>query len=135
MECIFCKIVKGELPCYKVYEDEDFLGFLDIRPLTKGNSLIIPKKHFRWVDEVPNFGDYFEVARKAGLAAKKVFGAKWISYITIGLEVPHAHIRVIPRYPDDLHGDLPDLNKIEEFSENEMKKIAEKISKYLMSNF
>lgn len=126
-DCVFCKIVRGEIPCYKVYEDEDFLGFLDIRPLTKGNTLIIPKKHYHWVDDVPNFGDYFEVAKKIGLAAKKAFGAEWICYLTLGLEVSHAHIRVIPRYPDDLHGVVVDLEKIEKIPENEMRKIATKL--------
>jgi len=127
MDCIFCKIVKGEVPSYKVYEDSDFLSFLDIRPLTKGNCLVVPKKHYQWVYDVPNFGEYFEVAKKVGFAGKKAFGAEWISFLTLGLEVPHAHIRVIPRYPDDLHDVVVDIEKFENFSEEQMKKIAEAI--------
>ena len=115
------------MPCYKVYEDKDFLGFLDIRPLTKGNSLIIPKKHFRWVDDVPNVGEYFKVAAKVGIATKRIFGADWICYLTLGLEVPHAHIRVIPRYKNDLHDIIVDLEKTENISKQEMEKIAEQI--------
>ena len=102
-DCIFCKIVAGKLPCYKVYEDEKYLGFLDIRPLTLGNSLLIPKKHHRWVFDVPEFGEYFEIAKKIALASEKVLKTESVSLLTLGYEVPHAHIRIIPRYPDDLH--------------------------------
>jgi histidine triad (HIT) family protein len=125
--CLFCKIVKGEIPSYKVYEDDNFLSFLDIRPLTKGNALVIPKKHYHWTYDVPSFGEYFEVAREVGLASKRAFGAEWISFLTLGLEVPHAHIRVIPRYKDDLHEIVVDINVFEKFDEYEMKEIAKKI--------
>jgi histidine triad (HIT) family protein len=130
-DCIFCKIVKGELPCYKVYEDDNFLSFLDIRPLTKGNSLVIPKKHYHWVYDVPNFGDYFEVAKKVGLAAKKSLGADWICFLTLGLEIPHAHIRVIPRYKKDQHDIVVDINVAEEINKNEMQHIARSISEII----
>ncbi|MCX6705850.1 MAG: HIT domain-containing protein, partial [Candidatus Woesebacteria bacterium] len=73
--CIFCKIVKGEIPCYKVYEDNNFLAFLDIKPLTRGNSLLISKKHYRWVYDVPDFGSYWEAAKKVALATIKALGA------------------------------------------------------------
>jgi len=126
-DCIFCKIVKGKIPSYKLYEDKNFLSFLDIRPLTKGNALVIPKKHYHWTYSVPNFGKYFEVAKKVGLASQKAFGAEWICFLTLGLEIPHAHIRVIPRYKKDLHGVVVDINVLERFDENEMKKIAKKI--------
>ncbi|PIV70927.1 HIT family protein, partial [Candidatus Roizmanbacteria bacterium CG17_big_fil_post_rev_8_21_14_2_50_39_7] len=98
MDCIFCKIVKGEIPSYQVYEDELFLGFLDIFPLSKGNTLLIPKKHYRWVNDVLEFGEYWEAARKISRTMEKKLGATSISYLTFGEEVPHAHIRIIPRY-------------------------------------
>jgi histidine triad (HIT) family protein len=126
-DCIFCKIVKGEIPSYKVYEDADFLAFLDIRPLTKGNTLIIPKKHFRWTYDVPNFGAYFEVAKKVGLATQKAFDAKWLSFLTLGWEVPHAHIRVIPRYEKDLHKSLVSIDIFEKYTPEEMKEIGDRI--------
>jgi histidine triad (HIT) family protein len=126
-DCVFCKIVNKEIPAHVVYEDEDFIAILDHRPLTKGNSLIIPKKHYRWVYDVPNFGNYFEVAKKVGLAAQKLYDAEWISFITLGWEVPHAHIRVIPRYKNDPHSTLVDINKFDHFSKEEMEKIAEEI--------
>ena len=126
-DCVFCKISKGEIPSYKVYEDDDFLGILDIRPMTKGHCQIIPKKHYRWTYDVPNFGEYFEVAKKVGVAAKEAFGAEWLSFLTIGHEIDHAHIWVMPRYSNDKHGDVIDLSKSESFSEEEMEQIAQKI--------
>jgi histidine triad (HIT) family protein len=95
-DCIFCKIVKGEIPSYKVYEDEQFLAFLDIHPQTPGHVQIIPKEHIRYVWDVPNAGAYFELAQKIALAQRKVFGTEWILSKIIGDEVPHAHIWVFP---------------------------------------
>jgi histidine triad (HIT) family protein len=129
-DCILCQIVKGKLPCYKVYEDKDFLGFLDIRPLTKGNSLLIPKKHYRWVDDVPNFGAYWEAARKISKAINKSLGSYTTCYLTLGFEVAHAHIRIIPRYKnkeDDQQSEMVRLEIVNHYSEAEMKKIAHKI--------
>jgi len=128
-DCIFCKIVKGDIPSYKVYEDADFIAFLDIRPLTKGNTLIVTKKHRRWVIDEPKFGSYFEVAKKVGLATQKAFGAEWISFLTLGLEVPHAHIRVIPRYKKDMQGPVPNIKIFEKFSDEEMVDIADRIER------
>lgn len=123
-ECIFCKIVKGQIPCYKVYDDKDFLGFLDIFPLSPGNTLLIPKKHYRWVYDVPNFGKYWEVARNIGTGIITSMGATSINFLTVGEEVPHAHIRIIPRYKND-------KSPIEIFPkklpEDEMKIITNKI--------
>jgi len=128
-DCVFCKIVKCEIPSYKVYEDNNFLAFLDIKPLTKGNTLVVPKKHFRWVYDVPNFGDYFEIAKKVGLGAKEAFKADWICFLTLGWEVPHAHIRVIPRYEKDRHDLVVDINVAENFTEEEMHKISKQLKK------
>lgn len=127
-ECIFCKIVSKQIPGYTVYEDDKFLSFLDIHPLTKGNCLVIPKKHYQWTYDVPEFGDYFEIAKKVGLAAQKAFSAEWICFLTLGLEVPHAHIRVIPRYPGDKHGEVVNLSLTENYSTKQMAAIATKIT-------
>ena len=126
-DCIFCKIVAGELPCYKVYEDEKYLGFLDIHPLTLGNSLLIPKDHHRWVFDVPNFGEYFEVARKIALASEKVLNIESVSLLTLGYEVPHAHIRIIPRFMDDLHQKGIDTTIDVKTSPEQMLKISQDI--------
>ncbi len=126
-DCIFCKIVAGEIPCHKVWEDDNFLGFLDIKPINKGQSLLIPKKHYRWVDDVPNFGDYFEAAKKIGLATRKVLSPLTICYVTLGFAVSHAHIRIIPRFPDDGHDDGLNFRLFKEVSTEELKEVAKKI--------
>jgi histidine triad (HIT) family protein len=94
--CIFCKIVRGEIPCYKVYEDDNFLAFLDINPQSPGHTQVIPKKHHRWVWDVENVGEYFEVARKVALAQRKAFDTDFVLSKIVGDEVPHAHIWVFP---------------------------------------
>lgn len=101
--CVFCKIVRGEIPSYKVYEDEEFLAFLDIHPHTPGHTQVIPKKHFRWVWDLPagrqmspNIGGYFEIVKKIADAQRKAFETDWILSRIIGDEVPHAHIWVFP---------------------------------------
>lgn len=94
--CIFCKIVAGEIPCRKLYESDDFLAFVDINPRSPGHSLVIPKDHYRWVWDVPNAGEYFEVAKKIALAQQKAFGTEAIWARVTGEEVPHAHIWVLP---------------------------------------
>lgn len=126
-DCIFCKIVAGEIPCYKTYEDDLFLGFLDIRPLNNGNSLLIPKIHHRWVNDVPEFGEYWEAARKLALKTGGTVGSDFITYLTLGEEVPHAHIRIIPRFENDVHKNGIDLSLVTEMSAEEMKSLAEKI--------
>lgn len=94
--CIFCKIAREDIPSYKVYEDNDFLAFLDIHPQSPGQVQVIPKKHYRWVWDVPNVGDYFEVVRKIALAQKKVFATDFILSKIVGEEIHHAHIWVFP---------------------------------------
>ena len=102
-DCLFCKIAAGELPLYKVYEDAEFLAFLDIHPQGAGHVQIIPKKHYRWVWDVPEPGRYFEVAAQIANAQRKAFGTDWILSRIVGDEVHHAHIWVYPNrnIPDD----------------------------------
>ncbi|MGH7175664.1 MAG: HIT family protein [Minisyncoccia bacterium] len=106
-DCVFCKIVRGELPSYKVYEDKDFLAFIDIHPETPGHVQVIPKQHYRWIWDVPNFGDYFEVVKKIARAQQKAFGTDWIIQKSVGDEVHHAHVWVIPS--DEASGDKMDF--------------------------
>jgi len=123
--CIFCKIVRGELPAFKVYDDGIFFGFLDIQPLNPGNVLLVPKKHYRWVYDVPEFGRYFETAKKIGLAAQRAVGADSINFLTVGEEVPHAHIRIIPRFKND--GGVMELVNIKTIEKPKMQEIAKLI--------
>ena len=106
-DCIFCKIVKNEIPCNKVYEDENFLAFLDIRPLGPGHTQVITKQHYRFVWDVPNAGAYFEVVKKIALAQKKAFNADIVRSQIYGEEVFHAHVWVWPNVPgntEDIKG-------------------------------
>lgn len=103
--CIFCKIVKGEIPSHKVYEDENFLAFLDIHPQSPGHVQVIPKQHHRWVWDVPNAGRYFEIAKKIAEAQQKAFNTEAIWSKIMGDEVPHAHIWVYPS-PSTVKADM-----------------------------
>jgi histidine triad (HIT) family protein len=127
MDCIFCKIVKGEIPSYKVYEDENFFAFLDIAPKNKGHTLVIPKEHYRWVWDVPNIGEYYEAVRKVAEAIKKAMDTDYVVSMVFGEEVPHAHVWLVPRFEDDGHGGAIDLSIKREVSAEEMKEIADKI--------
>jgi len=126
-ECIFCKIVKHEISSYCVYEDTNFYGFLDIRPLNIGNSLLIPKKHYQWVYDVPNFGHFWEAAKNIALATQKVVSSHSINFLTLGYEVPHAHIRIIPRFDNDGHTDGIRLSAVKDISKKEMLKVSKTI--------
>jgi len=116
-DCVFCKIVKKEIPAHIVYEDADFLAFLSIDPRSPGHTLVVPKKHYRWVWDVPEAGKYFEIARKIALAEKKAFDQEEIWSQVVGEEVPHAHIWVFPS-PPKTKGDKKDF-------EGNKKKIVE----------
>jgi histidine triad (HIT) family protein len=105
--CIFCKIIKGELPSHKVDENENFYALLDINPVSVGHTLIIPKTHYRWVWDVPNIGEYFEFARKIARAQQKAFNEEAIWIGVKGEEVPHSHVSVLPQ--SDLKGDKKDF--------------------------
>lgn len=98
MSSIFTKIIKGEIPCYKIAEDENYLAFLDINPLAKGHTLVIPKKE---VDYYFHLGGddlcgLTLFSKKVAEALKKVIPCKKIGLTVIGLEVPHVHIHLIP---------------------------------------
>jgi histidine triad (HIT) family protein len=105
--CIFCKIVSGEISATKVYEDENYLAFLDINPQSPGHTQVIPKTHYRWVWDVPNVGEYFELVRKIAKAQQKAFNTEWVLSKIVGDEVAHAHIWVFPS--DEATGDENDF--------------------------
>ena len=98
MPSIFSKIVAGDFPCYKVAENENFLAFLDIFPLAKGHTLVIPKKEIDYIFDI-NSKEYDELWNFAKIVAKgmrKVIECERISIVVMGLDVPHAHIHLIP---------------------------------------
>lgn len=128
--CIFCKIVAGKSPAYKVYEDELFLAFLDINPRTRGHTLLIPKKHYVWIYDVPEFTQCWDTVLKITRAMQKVFKPGYITYFTYGLEVPHAHIHILPRSEGE-RGFVPDIRY---FSPREMTEITDKIKQGITLN-
>ena len=98
MPSIFSKIVSGDIPAYKVAEDEHHLAFLDIFPLAKGHALVIPKKETDYIFDITS-GEYLELwkfAQKVAKAMDKVIACERIGVAVIGLEVPHAHIHLVP---------------------------------------
>lgn len=98
MSSIFSKIIKGEIPCYKVAENEKFLAFLDIMPLKKGHVLVIPKVEVDFIFDMEDalLGDMMIFSKEVAQKMKRVLPCKKIGVTVIGLEVPHAHIHLIP---------------------------------------
>ena len=127
-DCIFCKIAAGEIPSNKIYEDSNFLAFLDIRPLSEGMSLVIPKKHV-----TPNFPDSdpevlsegIKVTHKVANMLQKALNTKRVFLSIEGLDVDHLHFKLYPS-----HGKSPGeilRNGPAEISEKELEELAEKI--------
>ena len=98
MGSIFSRIVKGEIPCYKIAEDDNFLAFLDAFPLKEGHTLVIPKKEVDYIFDLDDadFEGLMKFSKKVALAIKKSVPCKRVSMQVIGLEVPHAHVHLIP---------------------------------------
>jgi histidine triad (HIT) family protein len=125
---VFMDIVEGKIPSYKVYEDDSFFAFLDIYPRAKGHTLVIPKKPFRFVYDVPEFGKYWEAVYKITAAIQKGLQPTWVNYATFGLEVPHAHVHILPRYtPLDQDGQAVFPKEVLQFEKAEFEDIAAKI--------
>ena len=106
MSSIFSKIVSGEIPCYKVMEDDKFLAFLDVFPLVKGHTLVIPKTEIDYIFDLDDqhLADFHFFAKKEATLLKSAIPCKKIGMSVIGLEVPHAHIHLIPM------NNVPDMN-------------------------
>lgn len=126
LDCIFCKIIKGEIPSAKVYEDEKCFAFLDINPVNYGHLLLIPKTHHQMMYDVPDelVAHMFIRVKELMVKVKEALQADYVTVSVVGLDVPHFHIHLIPRYHDDgLAGFWP----TKKYGENEMLAIAEKI--------
>ena len=108
MDCIFCKIVNEEIPCYKLAENDNAIAFLDIMPITKGHFIVIPKKHFEFAEDAPEelMANLMTLATQLAAAAKKTLKCDGINFIINSGKhawqiVPHVHLHVVPRYNDD----------------------------------
>jgi histidine triad (HIT) family protein len=130
MASIFSRIVKGEIPCYKVAEDDQFLAFLDINPLTAGHTLVVPKKETDYIFDIDDheLGAFHLFSKRVARAIEKSVKCKRIGVAIIGLEVPHAHIHLIPM--NDM-GDLNFANPKLKFSKEEFQEMAERIASNL----
>jgi histidine triad (HIT) family protein len=98
MATIFTKIVNGEIPCYKVAEDENYFAFLDINPLAEGHTLVIPKREEDYIFNLEDeeLGGLMKFAKKVAASLKANIECKRVAVVVLGLEVPHAHIHLIP---------------------------------------
>ena len=127
MASIFTKIVNGEIPAYKVAEDENYLAFLDIFPVAKGHTLVIPKKEVDYLfdldDELYTGLQLF--AKKVAAGLKKAIPCEKVGVLVLGLEVPHAHIHLVPMQNE---GDLLNFSEKKKFTPEEFQEITELIA-------
>ncbi len=126
MATIFTKIVQGTIPCYKIAEDEKYFAFLDINPLTKGHTLVIPKQETDYLFDLEDklLAGLMVFAKKIAAAIEKSVDCKRIGVVVLGLEVPHAHIHLIPMQSEaDVSFSKPKLR----LDQSEMQKIADTI--------
>ena len=127
MASIFSKIIMGEIPSYKVAEDEQFFAFLDIRPLAKGHTLVVPRKEVDYIFDLDDqlLADMIVFSKKLGRAIEKVVPCKRMGMSVLGLEVPHAHIHLVPiNSVYDIDFKKPAV----EMSQDEFLDLAKKIS-------
>lgn len=127
MATIFTKIINGEIPCYKIAEDEDFYAFLDINPLAKGHTLVVPKLEVDYYFDIEDklIGKMNIFCKKIATAIESQVKCQRIGVAVLGLEVPHAHVHLIPI--NNLH-DINFARPKLKFSEDEFKEIARVIS-------
>ena len=129
-KCVFCKIVRGELPSTRIYEDDEVLAFLDIGPIIKGHTLVIPKKETDYIFDIadPELGGMMVFAKKLAKAVEKAVPCTRIGIAVLGLEVPHAHIHLIPI---NSLGDINFANPKLKFSPEEFAAVAKAIVSHL----
>lgn len=130
MATIFSRIVNGEIPCYKIAENEKCFAFLDINPLAKGHTLVIPKQETDYLFELDNelLAELSVFSKKVALAIDKAIPCKRVGVAVLGLEVPHAHIHLVPLQSEaDISFSKPKLK----LSQEEMEEIAAKIRSFL----
>lgn len=126
---IFSRIIAGELPSYKVAEDDNFYAFLDINPITWGHTLVVPKKETDYLFDIEDkdLADMTVFTKRVAEAIKKAIPCRKVGMAVLGLEVPHAHIHLVPLKNE---GDMDFRKKIENPSPEKMKETAEAIARY-----
>lgn len=128
--CTFCRIVKNEIPADRVYEDDQILAFLDINPVTAGHTLVIPKKHYPMMTDVPDelLSYIFAKSKRLMKTMEMAFEADFVVISVVGIDVPHFHIHIIPRKYND---NLADFWPTKKYAEGEAREAAEKIRNYI----
>jgi histidine triad (HIT) family protein len=128
MATIFTRIINGEIPCYKVAENDRYFAFLDINPLKAGHTLVVPKKETDYLFDLSDddLSGMMVFSKKVAEAIRRAFPCNRIGVAVLGLEVPHAHIHLVPM---DSMEDVNFKNPKLKFSQEEFRQIAEKISK------
>lgn len=131
MATIFTKIINGEIPCYKIAEDENYFAFLDINPLKPGHTLVVPKKEVDYIFDLDDnqLSGLVLFSKKIASAIKIAFPCNRIGVAILGLEIPHAHIHLVPM---DSMGDINFKNPKLKFSPEEFREIADKIRKKII---
>jgi histidine triad (HIT) family protein len=132
MATIFTRIINGEIPCYKVAEDENYFAFLDINPLRAGHTLVVPKKETDYIFDLDDkqLSGLILFSKKVASAIRNVVPCNRIGVAILGLEVPHAHIHLVPM---DTMEDINFKNPKLKFTPEEYREIADKISKKFIS--
>ena len=125
-DSIFTKIIKGEIPCYKIAEDDRFIAFLDVFPIKKGHTLVVPKAQIDYLFDLNDslLSDLMLFAKKVALKMERAIPCERIGVAVIGLEVPHAHIHLVPL---DTVGDIDFGQPKLQLSTEEMAEIADSI--------
>lgn len=127
MSSVFSKIIAGEIPCYKIAENENYLAFLDIFPLKKGHVLVIPKKEVDYIFDLDDttYNGLMAFSKHVALAIKKAIPCNRVGVAVIGLEVPHAHVHLVPINTDN---DMNFANVKLKLAKEEFEQIAKEIS-------
>ena len=127
---IFSRIIAGEIPCYKVAEDDNYFAFLDISPLAKGHTLVIPKREVDYIFDLTDeeIAGMQVFAKKVAIAIKKAIPCVKVGQCVLGLEVPHAHIHLVPMQSE---ADLRVTNPRVELTKDEFEEIAKSIRENL----
>lgn len=130
MPSIFTKIINGEIPCYKIAEDENYIAFLDVFPLKKGHTLVVPKKEIDYIFDLDSetYQGLMMFSKKIAEAIKRAYPCNRIGLSVIGLEVPHAHIHLVPI---NTMNDMNFANDKLTYSKEEFIECAEKIKRNL----
>jgi histidine triad (HIT) family protein len=130
MASIFSKIIAGEIPCYKIAENDHYIAFLDVFPLKKGHTLIVPKKEVDYIFDLDHetYLGLMAFSKEVAVAIKKAIPCNRIAVNVFGLEVPHAHVHLIPM---NTMNDVSFSNEKLKLSKEEFEKIASEIKQYI----